>query len=71
MTMVAATPVPAAAAPLAEGRLARQTLAARLAERLSAQMARGERKPGVRLPTEAALAAEPGVSRSVLNPPSR
>ncbi len=64
--MVAAPPVPAAAVPQAEGCLARQTLADRLAERLSAQMERGELKPGDRLPTEAALAAEHGVSRSVV-----
>ena len=59
MTMVAVKPV-------AQTRLGRETLADKLAARLSAQMESGVLQPGDRLPTEAALAAEHGVSRSVV-----
>jgi GntR family transcriptional repressor for pyruvate dehydrogenase complex len=59
MTMIAAMPV-------AKSRLGRETLADQLAARLSAQMTSGALQAGDRLPTEAALAAEHGVSRSVV-----
>ncbi|HSW07654.1 FadR/GntR family transcriptional regulator [Aquabacterium sp.] len=55
-----------AAAPADAGQLGRETLADRLAERLSAQIQRGTLAPGDRLPTEAQLAATHGVSRSVV-----
>ncbi len=48
------------------GRLARESLADRLAQRLSAQIEAGALGPGDRLPTEAQLAATHGVSRSVV-----
>ncbi len=48
------------------GRLGRETLADKLAARLSAQIESGALQPGDRLPTEAVLAAEHGVSRSVV-----
>jgi len=60
MTMVLSPPAPAT------GRLGRETLADRLAERLSAQIEGGTLGPGDRLPTEAQLAAAHGVSRSVV-----
>jgi GntR family transcriptional repressor for pyruvate dehydrogenase complex len=66
MTMVAVHPVSKRAAAAGDSRLGRETLADRLAARLSAQMERGELVAGDRLPTEAALAAEHGVSRSVV-----
>ncbi len=46
--------------------LARETLADRLAARLAAGIERGRLAPGDRIPTEAQLAAEHGVSRSVV-----
>lgn len=55
-----------APAPDDGGRLGRETLADRLAERLSAQIRQGMLNPGDRLPTEAQLAATHGVSRSVV-----
>ncbi len=57
----AAVPAPAAA-----GRLGQVTLADQLADRLSRQVAKGDLKPGDRLPTEAQLCATHGVSRSVV-----
>jgi GntR family transcriptional regulator, transcriptional repressor for pyruvate dehydrogenase complex len=48
------------------GRLGRETLADRLAQRLSAQIETGSLVPGDRLPTEAQIAATHGVSRSVV-----
>jgi GntR family transcriptional repressor for pyruvate dehydrogenase complex len=66
MTMVALKPISVRAEPAMDPRMGRQTLADRLADRLSAQMDRGELQPGDKLPTEAALAAEHGVSRSVV-----
>jgi len=48
------------------GRLGRESLADRLADRLSAQIQTGALNPGDRLPTEAQLAATHGVSRSVV-----
>lgn len=63
MTMALTSPVlPVTAA----GRLGRESLADRLASRLSAQIERGELAPGDRLPTEAQLAQAHGVSRSVV-----
>lgn len=60
-------PVPRpAVAPPVDGRLGRETLADRLAARLSAQIEAGGLAPGDRLPTEAQLAATHGVSRSVV-----
>jgi GntR family transcriptional repressor for pyruvate dehydrogenase complex len=56
----------AGVAKVAAGRLGRESLADRLAVRLSDQIERGDLNPGDRLPTEAALAAEHGVSRSVV-----
>src|SRR5882724_13161036 len=50
----------------ATGHLGRETLADRLAARLAAQIEGGALGPGDRLPTEAQLAAEHGVSRSVV-----
>ncbi len=50
----------------ADAPLARETLADRLASRLAAGVERGRLAPGDRLPTEAQLAAEHGVSRSVV-----
>jgi GntR family transcriptional repressor for pyruvate dehydrogenase complex len=64
--MVVAKPVSVRAELAMEVRLGRETLADRLAARLSAQMDSGELKPGDKLPTEAALAAAHGVSRSVV-----
>jgi GntR family transcriptional regulator, transcriptional repressor for pyruvate dehydrogenase complex len=46
--------------------MARESLADKLAHALAEQMARGESKPGDRLPTEAQLAQVHGVSRSVV-----
>jgi GntR family transcriptional repressor for pyruvate dehydrogenase complex len=48
------------------GRLARASLADRLAERLAEQIQAGRLQPGDRLPTEAQLSAAHGVSRSVV-----
>ncbi len=48
------------------GRLGRETLADRLAERLRTQIEQGELASGDRLPTEASLADVHGVSRSVV-----
>jgi GntR family transcriptional regulator, transcriptional repressor for pyruvate dehydrogenase complex len=55
-----------ASPPPAAGRLGRETLADRLAQRLSAQIEGGSLGPGDRLPTEVQLAATHGVSRSVV-----
>lgn len=55
-----------AAADRPSGQLGRETLADRLAQRLSESIVRGELKHGDRLPTEAQLAVEHGVSRSVV-----
>jgi GntR family transcriptional repressor for pyruvate dehydrogenase complex len=63
MIMVLTRPAPASEH---GGRLGRETLADRLAERLSAQIRQGMLKPGDRLPTEAQLALTHGVSRSVV-----
>ncbi len=63
MTM-AATLALAAVTPAA--RLARESLADRLAQTLATQMERGDSQPGDRLPTEAQLALLHGVSRSVV-----
>jgi GntR family transcriptional regulator, transcriptional repressor for pyruvate dehydrogenase complex len=63
---LAAAVVQSAAAAAVPARLARETLADRLAVRLSEQIERGELSPGDRLPTEARLAVEHGVSRSVV-----
>jgi len=52
--------------PAVPSRLGRESLADRLAERLSAQIDGGALVPGDRLPTEAQLAATHGVSRSVV-----
>jgi GntR family transcriptional repressor for pyruvate dehydrogenase complex len=52
--------------PAAAARLGRESLADRLAQRLSAQIEGGSLVPGDRLPTEAQLAATHGVSRSVV-----
>jgi GntR family transcriptional repressor for pyruvate dehydrogenase complex len=53
-------------APAGGERLTAHRLSDRLAARLIAQIERGEYEPGDRLPTEAALAATHGVSRSVV-----
>jgi GntR family transcriptional repressor for pyruvate dehydrogenase complex len=66
MTMRSSTSIASPPGPAAAGRLGRETLADRLAVRLSDQIERGELTPGDRLPTEAALAALHGVSRSVV-----
>lgn len=50
----------------ADAPLARETLADRLAARLATGVERGRLAPGDRLPTEAQLALEHGVSRSVV-----
>lgn len=55
-----------AAAPSAHGRLTSESLSDRLAARLSAQIESGQLQPGDRLPTEAQLALQHGVSRSVV-----
>ena len=59
MTMSDVVPTPAA-------RLGRVSLADGLADRLAALISAGALAPGDRLPTEAQLAAEHGVSRSVV-----
>ena len=56
----------ATAVPAGAGRLVRETLADRLAALLSGQIARGGLAPGDRLPTEAQLSLQHGVSRSVV-----
>jgi GntR family transcriptional regulator, transcriptional repressor for pyruvate dehydrogenase complex len=61
---MAATLALAAVTPAA--RLARESLADRLAQTLALQMERGDSQPGDRLPTEAQLALLHGVSRSVV-----
>lgn len=66
-----AVPKPARTAPptptgTGAGRLGRETLADRLAERLWTQIDQGELASGDRLPTEASLAGVHGVSRSVV-----
>jgi GntR family transcriptional regulator, transcriptional repressor for pyruvate dehydrogenase complex len=61
---MAATLAPAAVTPA--GRLARESLADRLAHTLALQVEQGESQPGDRLPTEAQLALLHGVSRSVV-----
>ena len=58
--------VPAPPGPPAAGRLGRETLADRLAVRLSSGIENGDLAPGDRLPTEAQLSATHGVSRSVV-----
>jgi GntR family transcriptional regulator, transcriptional repressor for pyruvate dehydrogenase complex len=55
-----------ASRPAADAPLARETLADRLAARLAAGVERGRLAPGDRLPTEAQLSLEHGVSRSVV-----
>ena len=58
--------LPPVSASVASAHLRRETLADRLAGLLSEQIDKGELKPGDRLPTEARLSTEHGVSRSVV-----
>lgn len=58
--------MPAGAGRTVAGGLGRETLADRLAALLSSQIQGGRLSPGDRLPTEARMSAEHGVSRSVV-----